>query len=561
MDRRRGPRRRPPRRARLTATRSPSSSPAGARASPRPRRRPAAAGRGRRLVPRHRPGRRDADPARRRFGPRRHRAARPPILRRLREAGVSSSTRSWSRTPRPITTAGRRRARRAPRRPRVDGGDGSPTRVQRGLAADARRRSRPTPASRCARRLALHVLWPPPRAARLAPGEDPNQRAIVALASVGDFDVLLPADAESDVTGRARPARCRRLKVAHHGSDDPGLPACSPGARGRRDRGRRATTPTATRRPRRSPPCAPSRRSYRPTATAPSGCTSPDVALATRIERAEPASRLGRRAHVQARLPRPRRRPRPDRASAAPGCARWPRPRAAPAGSRSSRARRAPPRARRRAPGDDARAWAAASSSSRASSAGATPTSRARRRRLAAHAAGHDLAFFAREDARDKAPRRCTMRSRPPAARSPSRAASSRGSCRAGCRRARATSASSSTGRRQGARQPGRRAPAAAAARAREARARVRARAPRSATTEIEESSRHSAERKIWTLGDALVAGDEQGRDARAPRAPRPGRADPRAALPHRQPAARRAQVAERSPPASRASEARRACG
>ena len=48
---------------------------------------------------------------------------------------------------------------------------------------------------------------------------------MVALASVGDFDVLLAADAESDVTGSLPLPDVEVLKVAHHGSDDPGLPA------------------------------------------------------------------------------------------------------------------------------------------------------------------------------------------------------------------------------------------------------------------------------------------------------------------------------------------------
>ena len=48
---------------------------------------------------------------------------------------------------------------------------------------------------------------------------------MVALASVGSFDVLLPADAESGVTGPLELPDVDVLKVAHHGSDDPGLPA------------------------------------------------------------------------------------------------------------------------------------------------------------------------------------------------------------------------------------------------------------------------------------------------------------------------------------------------
>jgi competence protein ComEC len=61
--------------------------------------------------------------------------------------------------------------------------------------------------------------WPPPD-----PGGDPNHRAIVGLASVGRFDLLLPADAESDVTGPLPLPQVDALKVAHHGSADPGLP-------------------------------------------------------------------------------------------------------------------------------------------------------------------------------------------------------------------------------------------------------------------------------------------------------------------------------------------------
>ena len=55
--------------------------------------------------------------------------------------------------------------------------------------------------------------------------EDPNDRAVVLLASYGKLDFLLPADAESNVTlGLALP-RVEILKVAHHGSADEGLAA------------------------------------------------------------------------------------------------------------------------------------------------------------------------------------------------------------------------------------------------------------------------------------------------------------------------------------------------
>ncbi|MDQ3858814.1 MAG: ComEC/Rec2 family competence protein [Actinomycetota bacterium] len=70
-------------------------------------------------------------------------------------------------------------------------------------------------------RLRLRVLWPDGPG---SPGEDPNQRAIVLLASYGETDVLLTADAESDVTLPLHPPPVEILKVAHHGSADPGLP-------------------------------------------------------------------------------------------------------------------------------------------------------------------------------------------------------------------------------------------------------------------------------------------------------------------------------------------------
>jgi len=45
----------------------------------------------------------------------------------------------------------------------------------------------------------------------------------VLLASYGKTDALFTADAESDVTGHLHVPPVEILKVAHHGSDDPGL--------------------------------------------------------------------------------------------------------------------------------------------------------------------------------------------------------------------------------------------------------------------------------------------------------------------------------------------------
>ncbi|HYM63410.1 MAG TPA: ComEC/Rec2 family competence protein [Gaiellaceae bacterium] len=70
-------------------------------------------------------------------------------------------------------------------------------------------------------RLRLRVLWPDGSGVE---SEDPHQHAVVLLATFGSFDILLTADAESDVTLPLHPPAAEVLKVAHHGSSDPGLP-------------------------------------------------------------------------------------------------------------------------------------------------------------------------------------------------------------------------------------------------------------------------------------------------------------------------------------------------
>jgi len=70
--------------------------------------------------------------------------------------------------------------------------------------------------------LRLQALWPD------RPGlesEDPNRLPIVLLATYGQTDALLTADAETEVTARLLSRRVEILKVAHHGSEDPGLAA------------------------------------------------------------------------------------------------------------------------------------------------------------------------------------------------------------------------------------------------------------------------------------------------------------------------------------------------
>ena len=69
----------------------------------------------------------------------------------------------------------------------------------------------------------LDVLSPP--ADGRIPGEDPNARAIVIEAVVAGVRLLLTADAESDVLSSLALEPVDLLKVSHHGSADPGLPA------------------------------------------------------------------------------------------------------------------------------------------------------------------------------------------------------------------------------------------------------------------------------------------------------------------------------------------------
>ncbi|HWH94594.1 MAG TPA: ComEC/Rec2 family competence protein [Baekduia sp.] len=70
--------------------------------------------------------------------------------------------------------------------------------------------------------LTLRILWP--SVGPVAPGTDPNDRAIVARADAYGATALLTADAESNILGALDLAPVDVLKVSHHGSADDGLP-------------------------------------------------------------------------------------------------------------------------------------------------------------------------------------------------------------------------------------------------------------------------------------------------------------------------------------------------
>jgi competence protein ComEC len=112
----------------------------------------------------------------------------------------------------------------------LDGRDGVRDEPGARMAVEARRRRVPVVVPRARQVLrvggvVIRILWPePPIAARLQ-GADPNQRAVVAEVRADGVEALLTADAESDVLGRLDLGVVDVLKVSHHGSADPGLPA------------------------------------------------------------------------------------------------------------------------------------------------------------------------------------------------------------------------------------------------------------------------------------------------------------------------------------------------
>jgi competence protein ComEC len=67
----------------------------------------------------------------------------------------------------------------------------------------------------------VEVLWPPPDPT-LAPVSDRNARSVVLLVEIAGRRTLLTCDAEAELVP-LDPGPLDVLKVAHHGSDDPGL--------------------------------------------------------------------------------------------------------------------------------------------------------------------------------------------------------------------------------------------------------------------------------------------------------------------------------------------------
>jgi competence protein ComEC len=151
-----------------------------------------------------------------------------PILRRLAEAGVERlDALVITHAQSDHEGAALAVLRRVPTRLVVNGGAGWPSQVQAGLSAATRARRIAAHAGRVLRLgdIQMRVLWPPPPEPGFRAEGDPNLRALVAHVRVGGFDLLLPADAESEVTAALPLPEVEALKVAHHGSADEGLPA------------------------------------------------------------------------------------------------------------------------------------------------------------------------------------------------------------------------------------------------------------------------------------------------------------------------------------------------
>jgi competence protein ComEC len=109
----------------------------------------------------------------------------------------------------------------------VNSGIPAPSEDEEAALAAARSREIPVIGARAGQRLrvgrlVLRVLWPD--GAAPPPSADPNDHAIVLVASFGEVDALLTADAEGNVTVPLRPPQVEILKVAHHGSEDARLP-------------------------------------------------------------------------------------------------------------------------------------------------------------------------------------------------------------------------------------------------------------------------------------------------------------------------------------------------
>ncbi len=152
-----------------------------------------------------------------------------PIIERLRQAGVSRLDLLVATHAQADHLGGADKVIEAmPVAALLDGRDG--VREPEGIAMQQAARRRNVPLITAAAGDKLEVgsfrlqLRSPPGGRVAAPGADPNQRALVILATAPGLRLLLTADAESDVLFPLVLPTIDLLKVSHHGSADEGLP-------------------------------------------------------------------------------------------------------------------------------------------------------------------------------------------------------------------------------------------------------------------------------------------------------------------------------------------------
>ncbi len=152
-----------------------------------------------------------------------------PIVERLRQAGVSRLDLLVATHAQADHLGGADKVIEAmPVAALLDGRDG--VREPEGVAMQQAARRRNVPLITAAAGDSLEVgsfrlqLRSPPGDRVAAPGADPNQRALVVLATAPGLRLLLTADAESDVLFPLVLPTIDLLKVSHHGSADEGLP-------------------------------------------------------------------------------------------------------------------------------------------------------------------------------------------------------------------------------------------------------------------------------------------------------------------------------------------------
>ena len=140
--------------------------------------------------------------------------------------GVRTCRSSSSPIPSAITSAGRRRCSSgcASASSSIPPSPARAAEERAALELHARRRVRVVVA-RAGQgyrigRLRLRILWPDGPG---PPGDDPNDHAIVILASYGEVDALSRRTPSRTSRRRLHVPPVEILKVAHHGSGDPGL--------------------------------------------------------------------------------------------------------------------------------------------------------------------------------------------------------------------------------------------------------------------------------------------------------------------------------------------------